>query len=193
MNLIDLLWVTNFVICVVCIDLFMKMFFCPLEVLSFGWQLFSYSIKKFKTRQITLPTNYSTKHNKDDNTSGSNSLWQPCGNFLMFTHIYTWSWNQINIPVFTIFQHCCNAKENRWFWELNKIVCIVYSSCLDITNWCCDITFSFKVPWKERKSDPFQDITIGGAWLPRQAPGYLATWALTFCGKVSNKKKINPA
>ena len=65
----------------------------------------------------------------------------------------------------------------------------MYSLSLNIINWRFDITFLFKVPWKERKSDPFQDITIGGAWLPRQLPGYLSTWALTFCGKVSNNMK----
>ena len=41
-----------------------------------------------------------------------------------------------------------------------------------------------QVNWEEDKKDPFQDISIGGSLLPRQPAGYLAVWALTFCGKV---------
>ena len=57
--------------------------------------------------------------------------------------------------------------------------------------WVCDCHFSglfmTQVHWGEDKKDPFQDVAIGGSHLPRQLPGYLAVWALTFCGKVSCK------
>eukprot|EP00795_Rhopilema_esculentum_P009346 gene9346-17049_t len=48
-----------------------------------------------------------------------------------------------------------------------------------------------RVHWKEDKKDPFQDVAIGGSHLPRQMPGYLAVWALTFCGKVLYREGIS--
>ncbi len=82
-----------------------------------------------------------------------------------------------------------SIKINVYFFN---IVCFLCPLCLQhklqvSIKQVIFITF-LQIPWEDNRRDPFQDITIGGASLPRQPSGYLAVWALTFSGKVS---KIN--